>query len=150
MLLVLALVLVGCRGAGDLLAETQARDVATLAYPEEAQVGPDLPVHVVRDGRQIEVINLSSRSYRRVELWLNQAYARPVDRLEIGKNWLSLRRFVNDFGETYPTGTLLSPDKNEPVVLAELYDPSTRVKHRLVVRPSGDERETGSLQTSVP
>ena len=110
-------------------------ELSRLSYPKDTQLGDDLNVVVVRKGEQIELANLTARAFDDVQLWLNQSYVGRVDRLDVGTdNRFTLRHFVNRHGEIYPVGAFLRPDKSLAVVLAELYDPATRRRHRLVVR----------------
>lgn len=127
--------LLGCAGKPRPSAELAQ---AVPPYPIDAQVGPDLDVVVVRSGGQIELVNRTPRAYESVVLWLNGQFVRPVDRVAIGSNpGLPLREFVNGYGEGFPTGSFLRPERSAVLVLAELYDPQVNVRHRLVVQPPG-------------
>ncbi|QDU71853.1 hypothetical protein [Mucisphaera calidilacus] len=138
----------GCRGTESVVSGAERAEFSQLSYPSDATVGPPLEVHVVRDGRRgLRVMNLTPADLGRVQVWLNAEYVRVVDEVAIGETWLSLRRWVNGFGESYPTGTFFSPDKNQPLALAEVYDPSTGLRRQLVVRRSDDRRATGALTT---
>ena len=142
--------LAGCDGPDSLIDEARAQQQAELIYPEAAELGPDLEVLVMRDRRKIRLVNLTPRSLRRVQVWLNAEYTRTLDRIEIGSdNVFALRRWVNSHGESYPTGSFLAPDKSRLLALAEVYDPRTGLRHRLVVQPQQDT-VTGSLQTQAP
>lgn len=138
----------GCRGVSAVVNQAEREAFSELPYPEQAEVGPALDVHVERDGREIRVINLTPRPLGRVQIWLNAEYVRVVEGLPIGTTELSLPRWVNQYSEPYPVGTLLSPDRNQPLALAELYDPQTGLRQQLVVRRTDDKRATGSLTTS--
>ncbi len=114
---------------------------ATAAYPEDAPLGPDLDVVVVRERGQIRLVNREARSFGPGELWLNAQYVRPVQRIEIGTdNQLDLEAFRNGFEEPYPTGTFFRPEQNRRLVLAELYDPRANVRYRLTVQPEEQPR----------
>ncbi|MEQ9454571.1 MAG: hypothetical protein RLN76_08285 [Phycisphaeraceae bacterium] len=139
----------GCRGTADLLASAQTEELAQLRYPEEAQHGPDLDIQLEQHGRNLTVINLEPLRFRSIQLWLNAEYARPIDQIRIGENTFSLRRWINRYGETYPTGSFLAPDQRVPIALAEVYDPSTNLRHKLVVRPIATEQLQGSTQTGI-
>ena len=109
--------------------------LASLAYPSDAERGGDFDIVIVHRGGAVEVNNLTARTYREMLLWLNEMYVSKVDQIQIGtKNRFELDWFVNRHGESYPKGGLLEPDKSFPVVSAELFDPATGRRHRLVVR----------------
>ena len=50
----------------------------------------------------------------------------------------SLTTFVNRHEETFPVGGFLSPDKSRLVVHADLYDPASGLRHRLLTRVPRD------------
>jgi hypothetical protein len=138
-LMLAALMLVGCRG--DPGRDYRAA-LAQLSYPEQAQRGPSLKVYVVRDGGEVRLANASAKRYEGMQLWLNRRFVHRVDELAIGSgNRYDLARFVDRHGQTYPVAGLLSPQQTEPVVLAELYDPVTELRHRLTVQPDETEDE---------
>lgn len=133
-------------GAGGCVApitvgqDEERRRLAQIDYPAEAEYGPDLDIVVRRDGDRLNLINRTPRVYRDVRLWLNQQYVRDVPRIEIGPgNRYTLTRWVNEHREPFPVGTLLAPDKAFPVVLAELIDLDTGLRHRLLVWPDDTE-----------
>jgi hypothetical protein len=120
-----------------------AAELSKLAYPKDAPLGPDLDVLVVRTGGALELVNRTPSTYRNMQVWLNQQYVARIDAVQIGspeglgaaasRNRLDLARFINLHGEPFPTGGLLAPEKSFPVVLAELFDPATGKRHRLLV-----------------
>ena len=114
---------------------THLDELRRMSYPKSTEVGEDLNIFVVRKADRIELANLTARSFDNVLLWINKSYVGRVERLNVGTdNRFTLRHFVNHHGETYPVGSLLRPDKSLAMVLAELYDPATSARHRLVVR----------------
>lgn len=119
----------------------EPQDVAVLSklrYPAEAPLGEDLDILVVQEGRWLRLVNRLPQRFEKMQLWLNRQYVGQVEKIEIGtENLLELRRFINEYGEAYPAGGFLQPDKAFPVVMAELYDPQTGQRHRLLVRRSG-------------
>lgn len=127
----------GCRAPGTPTPDEQvARQVPP--FPQETPVGPPLDVVVVRDGGGITLVNRTPRSYRNVDLWLNEQYVRRIDAIEIGVNpTLPLRTFVNRFGESFPIGSFLRPERSAKLVLAEIHDPAANVRHKLIVQPPG-------------
>ncbi len=115
--------------------ETRER-LARQEYPADARYGPDLDVLVSRDGKLIRIANRTPQRYRDMQLWLNQQYVAEVREIAIGAgNRFELARFVNRYEESFPRGGFLRPEEGFPVVLAELYDPDTQIRHRLVVQP---------------
>lgn len=135
-----ALLSAGCHrpvpssAARDLAPEALAR----LSYPVDAPLGPDLDIVVLHERRAIRLVNRTARSYQDQLLWLNREFVGPVDRLRIGtENRLQLDRFVNRHQEPYPTATLLAPDKARALSAADLFDPATGRRHRLVVQDPG-------------
>lgn len=128
--------LAGCAGPGP--TPQQAAALAALPYPADAQRGPDLDILAVREGDALRLVNRTPQAYAGMQLWLNRQYVLPVERIDIGTgNVLTLTHFVNRYGESFPVGGLLTPDKDRPLLLAELYDPAAGVKYPLVVSPGG-------------
>lgn len=128
--------LVGCTAPLTMSQIEDRKRLAQLDYPAEAQRGPDLDIVVRREGDRLTLINRTPRSYRDVQLWLNQQYVREITSIKIGPgNRYDLKRWVNQHRETFPVGTLLAPDAAFPVVLAELVDLDTGLRHRLLVWP---------------
>lgn len=114
----------------------QIERLRRLEYPAASPVGEDLDIVVTRRGGRINLANRTPRDFENVVLWLNRQYVSPVDRIVIGpRNELVLRSFINRYGESFPVGGLLSPDKGFPVVLAEIHDLDTNQRHRLTVWP---------------
>ncbi|MEO0514448.1 MAG: hypothetical protein AAF086_04040 [Planctomycetota bacterium] len=131
-----AVFLGGCAAPLTMSQEQERQRLAQLVYPAEAEYGPDLDIVVRRDGDHLTLINRTARSYRDVRIWLNQQYVREVPLIKIGPgNRLGLNRFINQHREPFPVGTLLAPDAAFPVVLAELLDLDTGLRHRLLVWP---------------
>ena len=137
-LLLLFLITTACTGRPDLSRATVER-LARLEYPADAERGDDLDVAVVREGKTIRLRSREPRSFEGVQVWLNQGYVRdPVTLPVAGGESLTLTRFVNEHRERYPVGGLLSPDKSQELVLAELYDPATGKRHAMTVVPGGE------------
>ncbi|MCE9590520.1 MAG: hypothetical protein K8S99_08355 [Planctomycetes bacterium] len=133
---VLLLLLLGVGACSNQqLKDPRSVELAKMTYPEEAQPGDDMDIVVERKGGSIRLTNRTPAAYEKCVIWLNQQYVSPVDKLTIGaENKLSLHQFINRWREPFPVGGLLTPDKGYPVVLAELIDPATGKKHRLLVR----------------
>jgi hypothetical protein len=112
-----------------------------MIYPSEAEYGRDLDVVVRRSGAMVQTTNREPRSFEGTQMWLNQQYVRPVESIRIagpglgGANQHPAGEFVNEHGEPFPVGGFLAPDQTRPLLLAELYDPSTGKRHRLLARP---------------
>jgi len=136
MLLLAMMLSLGCQAdrATALDADTVDR-LKRLPYPEDAEYGPDLDIVVTKSRSQAIVSNRTPRSYHRVELWLNRQYVQEIDTIDIGGgNRFALASFINHYGEPFPTPAFLRPDTGAPVILAELYDPATQLRNRLVVQ----------------
>ena len=113
--------------------------LAALVYPDAAERGDDLDVFVTRRGSVLDLQNMSTRRIGFEQIWLNRAYVSTIDGLNVGEQaTLSLDWFRNRHGETYPRGTFLAPERNLPLVLAELFDPGSGRRHRLIVRLGRD------------
>jgi hypothetical protein len=121
---------VGCQGP-------RLPEPTNVVYPAKAEYGEDLDIVVQREGRShIRVHNRTPVPYEGMVMWINQDYVRPIERLEIGheKNRFDLTSWRNQYGEKYPVGSLLRPEQSRKVVLAELFDPVTGKRHRIIVR----------------
>ena len=139
--LLAAALIVGCQAdrATSLSAETVDR-LQSLPYPEDAEYGPDLDIVVTKNRLQLLLSNRTARSYADRELWLNRQYVYEIDRVVIGSgNRIPLTNFINEHREPFPTPAFLRPDKGAPVVLAELYDPTTKLRNRLLVQTIDDQ-----------
>lgn len=116
-----------------------AIDLSKLSYPAEAAAGADLDILVIKKGDTIHFVNRTTAVHRTVQVWINQQYIGLVDEIPIGVSGnFALASFINKYGEAFPVGGFLNPDKSFPIVLAELFNPSTenstRQRHKLVVR----------------
>ncbi len=133
--------LAGCRAGGTALDAGAIEALAALAYPERARPAePDPDVLVIRDGEFVRVINRTADAFRGTQLWLNQQYVATPEVLPPGETRLALDTFVNRYREAYPTGTLLTPDADAELLIAEAYDPATDRVSRFVVQPTEPER----------
>lgn len=130
----------GCSTFRDVTATPNQVDrLSAMDYPMDAPYGEDLDVLVVRSNAEVRLVNRTAKSYRGMVLWLNQQYAAQAGSVTIGTdNLLTLTDFINRHREPYPVGTFLNPDQTAPLVLAELYNPASGVKHRLLVRPGNE------------
>ena len=110
-----------------------------MVYPKDSPIGEDYDIVVTQKGNSIKMNNRTPRTYTNAQLWLNQQYVRTVGEITIGNSILSNRfeldKFFSQHAEHFPTGGLLSPDKGQLVVLAEIFDPVSGQRHRLLVRP---------------
>lgn len=126
----------GCQAPLTVGQKEERQRLAAFDYPAEAEYGPDLDLACERQQGTLRIANRTTRGYRDAQIWLNQQYVRVVGSIDIGPdNVYNLTRWVNHYEEPFPVGTLLAPDKAFPVVLAELYDPGTGLRHRLLVWP---------------
>ncbi len=135
--LTLALAFTACAGRGPRMADEALAPLAELRYPTDAPRGDDLDIVVVRSGSRIQLANRTPRSYRGMQLWLNEQWVGVADHIAIGvDNAFDLNNFVDQHGRTYPVAGLLAPDRSQPLVHAELFDPSTNERHRITVQLS--------------
>ena len=136
LLLVLPGTFTACRAPVTLGQQEERQRYAQREYPADAEYGPDLDIVVRREGDRLTLINRTARAYRDQTLWLNQQFVRDLPIVEIGPgNRFDLTRWINQHRQPFPVGSLLSPDKAKPVVLAELYDPATKLRSKLLVWP---------------
>lgn len=136
-LLTLALGACSSMGIGGQPSASAIEHLSSLVYPSQSDRGQDLDILVVRKHDSISLINRTPRVYHNVEVWLNQQYVNVVPRLEIGKDAstrLALPSFIDSHGDVYPVGGLLTPEKNQPLLMAELFDPATGLRHHLLVQ----------------
>jgi hypothetical protein len=111
--------------------------LATLQYPADTELGPDLDLVAKRTGPRLQISNRTPRVIRNMQVWLNRQYVREVPLIAIGsENNFRLTRFINRHSEPYPTGTLLAPDESEPLLLVELFDPDAQLRYRVVTWPT--------------
>jgi len=142
-LLALALVLPACRAPESVAARDERRALASLAYPADAERGPDLDIAVERRGTSLALLNRTARVYRDQQLWLNRQYVNIVPVIAVGPgNTVALPKWVNRYAEPFPVGALLTPDDARAVVLAELYDPKANLLTPLTVWPD-DTQDDG-------
>jgi hypothetical protein len=153
LLIVPALLLAGCNYVDELklpvlttegkTIQPETADTSTgLApqfYPAEAKIANPLDIEVVRVGNAIRFDNRTVSEYYDVEIWLNQQYGAHITHIRIGHNEpISLKGFVNQYGEVYPVARFLAPDADQPLVLADmLLDGKI---HKLTVRLRNDWR----------
>jgi len=129
-----------CNTVGLGRAPQQARieQLSKLIYPKDSDRGQDLDILVIRKGASLTFVNRTPRVYNDVEIWLNQQYVNKLGKIEIGQprdnSDYNLAAFYNKHGEPYPIGNLLTPEKNLKLLVAELFDPATGLRHHLLVQ----------------
>ena len=130
----------GCNalGLGRAPQDERVAQLAKLVYPKDSDRGQDLDILVVRQGASISFVNRTPRVYNDVEIWLNQQYVNTFSRIDIGQPQnnrdFNLAAFHNDYAEPYPIGSFLTPEKNLKLLVAELFDPATGLRHHLLVQ----------------
>lgn len=136
LLLLAATSLAGCQSNRPTsLAPATVDRFSRLPYPADAAHGPDLDIVVTRSRDRVQLSNRTARTYRDIELWLNRQYVQPLDLVRIGNaNSYPVTAFINRHREPLPTPAFLQPQAGAPIVLAEFYDPATRLRHRLLVQ----------------
>lgn len=130
----LLLTTTGCRSSSA-SGHAERPAPSEVVYPVQAEFGDDLDCVVIRVGRyRVRLLNRSPVALGPVRLWLNQQYVADLPQLAVGDNGtLPLQSFLNEYRQTYPTGSWLYPDRDFPILHAELFDPSTGKRHRLLV-----------------
>ncbi len=130
----------GCTSSTPLSDRPQwARQLAELPYPADAENGADLDMTVKKQGESLVIVSREPRSFENVQIWMNRQYVTVVDRIATADRIEApLDFFVNKHGESFPTGWLLAPEKARPVLTAEVYNPETGLKHRLVAETETD------------
>jgi len=125
----------GC--VGPTKSRNYRMDLAKLIYPEDATYGEDLDIVLVNHGQHIELVNRTPKTYKDMQLWLNQQYVYPIHGIAIGtgQNYL-LNAFTNLYEESFRPNSFRKIKSPTPVVLAEFYNPHTQLKHRISVLPN--------------
>ena len=109
--------LVGCFAPESMATKETRRELARLVYPVDAPLGPDLDIIAERMGPILCLSNRTAAVYRDYQLWLNCHYVNTVPLIQIGSdNPLTLDRWVNNYGETFPVGSFLLPDQARALV----------------------------------
>jgi hypothetical protein len=125
----------------------------SIPYPKDTTLR-DLDIVAVREKGQLLLTNRTPAAYARVQVWINQQYVQEVRSLPVGQTVpLPLNDFINQEGERFPLGGLLSPDKTIVIVLTELYLPERgatssmqnvpleeKIRYRLLTRQSDESR----------
>lgn len=106
------------------------------AYPHDAPLGADLDIVTVTRRGQVTFTNRTAHNYSNARVWLNQQYVGTVPQILIGQSvTLPLTQFTNQHGEHFPIAGFLTPEKGFPLLAAEIFDPATGHRHRLLARP---------------
>lgn len=128
---------VGCSLLGyiDQADPRESQALAKLPFPADVPRGSDVSIELSRSGIYVSLVNFSPCSYSDVYIWLNQQYVTHVSQIDIGANEpLTLKRFINRHGESFPVGAFLVPQKARPIISADLYDPAASKLFPLQVR----------------
>ena len=131
----------GCSTTRDATAPPATiKRLAALDFPVDRLHGPDPEdILIIRSGGQIRIVNRTANDYTGMQLWLNGQYVADNVAIRIGTdNVRELTAFINRFEEPYPVGTFLNPDQTMPLRMAELYDPDTKLRYRVDVRPGNE------------
>ncbi len=125
-------------GLGRAPEHARIEQLSKLIYPKDSDRGQDLDILVVRRGASLTFVNRTPRVYNDVEIWLNQQYVNTLGKIEIGQPGqntdYNLAAFYNRHAEHYPIGSFLTPEKNMKLLVAELFDPATGLRHHLLVQ----------------
>lgn len=129
----------GCATLPASVSAAQVKKLASLDYPDKAGYGDDLQVIITREDGVLRLNNTGIVTKRDCLLWINRQYVTLLPLLKIGTgNTVELTACINRHEEPYPVGYWLRPDLDQRVVLTELFDPATGLRHRLVTRPPRD------------
>lgn len=110
-----------CEAPPSTMSPERMRLLAQIPYPKDSAVD-DLDIVVVQEQGEIILTNRTAWNYAKTQLWLNQQYVGFVEQVPIGAaTRFQLVDFVNKYGEPFLVGGILTPDKTDSVVLAELY-----------------------------
>ncbi len=126
-------------GCSDLRMTTKIppviKELPKLVFPTEAQLGDDLDIIVIQEDEIFRLINRTAHSYHNLQLWFNRQYVAQVELIDIGTaNRYELIRWINKYQESFFVPRFLAPDRKKLIAQAEIYDPVTNLRHRLVVR----------------
>ena len=117
-----------CRPCPIRPAPRSARTCTSLSPQENGLLG----------GGTLKVTNITAHPFHDVQLWLNQQYVAKVHEVPaaVGAKTLdiSLDEFIDKHSRHYPTGRFLKPELAFPVVLAEIFDPASGRRYRLLVQ----------------
>ena len=103
-------------------------------YPAEAPKVAVLDVQVFREVNRLRLTNTSGVTFGPSTVWVNAAYALPIDGLAIGDRLdLHLGEFRNEYGQTFRAGGFFSTQIPTHVVKAEIVDDRGRYE-MIVVR----------------
>lgn len=110
-------------------------------YPTGLPLGNPIDIEVVRTRGSISLINRSVYPYGQAQLWLNHDYGARISEIPIGRSGpIALANFHNGFGDPYPVGTVLRPEIDRSLLMADLiFDGQI---HKLTVRLADDWRKT--------
>ena len=90
-------------------------------YPTHLAQAETLDIQVTRDATRITLTNTTARSFGASRLWLNGAYGRDLEPLEIGETvTLDLSEFVDENGEPFKAGGFFAAERPDTLVLAQL------------------------------
>jgi len=110
--------LAGCRGGGSV---DYARSMPPSLEQTEA-----INIQLFRDVTRVELTNTTARDFDDATLWINQRWSRPIDHLGIGESLdLSLRDFVDEYGDPFRAGGFFATRDPDAVVLAQLESDGT-------------------------
>ena len=128
--------------SGQKLTDSAASaEIEMQSYPQQAPLGPSLDIEVIREGNAIIFDNRSVAAYAGVQVWLNHEFGAEISELPIGRSKpIALESFINHYGEVYPVGWFLRPERDRPLIMADLVDQGKL--HKLTVRLQGRWRES--------
>lgn len=87
-------------------------------YPAQTPLGDELALEIKRtDRKHIRIENRTAVPYANVQVWINEEYGATLENLPVGDSGpIALVQFINQFGEQFPVGSFLEPEKASAIV----------------------------------
>ena len=94
---------------------------ATRPYPKQLHQAGSVDIQAFRDGPRLEIVNSTPRSYRDLDVWINQRYLAHLDAMAAGQTVvMSLWDFWDERGDRLSAGGFWRTQRPTPVRLIEL------------------------------
>ena len=94
---------------------------ASQPYPKHLHRSESVDIQVFRDGPELEIVNSTARTYRDVDIWINQRFTRHLRTLPAGATVrLSLWDFWDARGDRLSAGGFWRTEEPTPVRLVQL------------------------------
>ncbi len=94
---------------------------ASQPYPKHLHRSESVDIQVFRDGPELEIVNSTARTYREVDIWINQRFTHHLRTLPAGATVrLSLWGFWDARGDRLSAGGFWRTEEPTPVRLVQL------------------------------